>query len=103
MTLQELQKALMELAEEKGFGTSPDEINVGEKFAMIHSEVTEAYEAYRKKQDIEIIGEELSDVIQRVVHLAGILDIDIQEALKNKLAKSHDRELKWEDYNESHT
>ncbi len=48
MTLKELQDIILEQAKEKEWGTTPEDINVGEKMALIHAEVTESFEAYRK-------------------------------------------------------
>ena len=49
LTLQQLTELILGQAEDKGFGTKPEDINVGEKIALIHSEVSEAYQAYRQK------------------------------------------------------
>jgi len=77
LTIKKLTELIMQQAKEKGFGTKPDEINVAEKIALIHSEVSEAFEAYRHK---DFDGQdgfkmELGDVVSRVLHLAGIMDI----------------------------
>ena len=105
MTIQELTDALMDLAREKGFGTTPEEINVGEKIALIHSEVTEAYEAYRHNNIDGKDGfqEELGDIIQRVLHLAGIFGIDMEDAIIKKLKTNENRTWQWDDINETHS
>ena len=94
MSINDLTKLVMEQAKEKGFGINPEDINVGAKIASVHSEVSEAYEAYRRK---DMDGEhgfkqELGDAVQRILHLCGILGIDIEQeiliknpALRNKL------------------
>ena len=43
LTLKELQTLIMEQAKKKGFGTKPEDINISEKIALIHSEISEAY------------------------------------------------------------
>lgn len=76
----------MDQAKEKGFGTLPDEISVPEKIALIHSEISEAYEAYRHENIDGKDGfkEELGDAVQRILHLCGVLGIDIEVAILKK-------------------
>ncbi len=95
----------MDQAKEKGFGTKPEEINVAEKMALIHSEVTEAYIAYRhKKFDGKgCFAEELGDVIQRVLHLCGIFNIDIEKEILKKIEFNKNRKWDWNKINETHT
>lgn len=100
MELSELQKKIQAQAEEKGFGTKLSEVNVAEKFALLHSEVSEAYEAYRKKKTDEM-SEEFADVVIRTIHLAKILDIDLEHEVLKKLEKNNDREWDWEKLNEN--
>jgi hypothetical protein len=50
ITIKQLTDLVMQQAKEKGFGTKPKETNVPEKVALIHSEISEAYEAYRHGQ-----------------------------------------------------
>jgi len=73
-TLRELTKLIMQQAEEKGFGTKPSEISIPEKRALIHTEVSESYVAYRHKKMKGKDGfeDELGNIIQRVLHLAGV-------------------------------
>ena len=63
LSIKELTDLILEQAKEKRFGTRPDQIDVAEKIALIHSE---AYEAYRHKNIDGKDGfkEELGDVIQ---------------------------------------
>jgi NTP pyrophosphatase (non-canonical NTP hydrolase) len=105
MTIAELQKLILVQAKEKGFGTKPDEINVGEKIALIHSEVSEAFEAYRKKNldGKDGFKEELGDVVQRVLHLCGVFEIDIEKEISKKIAQNKDRKWDWEKLNETHS
>ena len=105
LTLKELQILIMEQAKKKGFGTKPEDINISEKIALIHSEISEAYEAYRHKNMTGKDGfaEELGDATQRILHLCDILDIDIEQEILKKLESNKDREWKWKNMNEEHS
>jgi len=77
MQLEDLKKQVMKQAAEKGFGTKPRDIIVSEKIALIHSEISEAYDAYLQDELEGKDGfyEELGDALQRVLHLGGIFGI----------------------------
>ena len=64
---------------------------VGEKIALIHSEISEALEAYRKdlpddklphRPGIEV---ELADAVIRICDLAGVLKLDLGGAVQEKM------------------
>lgn len=95
----------MAQAKEKGFGTKPEEIDVAEKIALIHSEISEAFKAYRHKNIDGKDGfkEELGDVIQRILHLCGVLDINIEESILKKIKSNETRNWDWDKMNEKHT
>lgn len=103
MTIAELQKLVMEQAKEKGFGVEPKDINVGEKMALIHSEVSEAFEAYRRNnlEGKDGFKEELGDVMQRTLHLCGIFGIDIEKEILKKLETNKSRNWDWKKLNET--
>jgi NTP pyrophosphatase (non-canonical NTP hydrolase) len=105
MEFEELQNKILKQATEKGFGTKPDDINVAEKIALIHSEVSEAYEAYRHNNidGKDGFAEELGDVIQRTLHLAAVLNIDLEEAILKKIESNKSRDWNWENINEKHS
>lgn len=93
MDLKELHQLVMDQAKEKGFGTTIAEVSIPEKIILIHSEVTELFDAYRSKkfEGRDSVGEEMVDIIQRTMHLAGILNIDIEEEMKKKFAINKER------------
>lgn len=105
MTINELTDAVMQQAKNKGFGTKPDDINIAEKIALIHSEISEAFEAYRHNDMDGADGfkRELGDAIQRILHLCGIFEIDIEKEIIKKLDSNKDRKWDWEKMNEGHS
>ena len=82
MTITEAAKLIHENARNKGFGD--ESRNFGEILALIHSEVSEALEAYRNGNDAEI-GEELADIVIRTFDLAMGWGIDIEDEMLKKM------------------
>lgn len=75
--LDALAALLHETAIEKGFWDGEySHDKVGNKLALVHSEVTEVLEAIRKNKGSEEIVEEMSDVIIRL--------LDIYAAMRNE-------------------
>jgi NTP pyrophosphatase (non-canonical NTP hydrolase) len=105
MTIQQLTDLIMEQAKQKGFGVKPEDINVAEKIALIHSEISEAFEAYRHKNIDGKDGfkEELGDAIQRILHLCGVFDIDLEKSIINKMESNKERAWDWDEMNEKHS
>ena len=104
MEVKQLVELVMKQAKEKGFGVKPDDVNVGEKIALIHSEISEAFEAYRHKNIDGKDGfkEELGDAVQRILHLCGIFDIDVEKEIVKKIESNADRDWNWTEMNEKH-
>lgn len=102
LTIQELSELIVDQAKAKGFGIKAEEVDVAEKIALIHSEISEAYEAYRRKniKGKDGLEEELGDAVQRIIHLCVVLDVDIEEAILKKVEHNKNRVWDWENLNE---
>jgi NTP pyrophosphatase (non-canonical NTP hydrolase) len=80
--LDALAAILHETAKEKGFWDGEyTHDKVGNKLALVHSEVTEVLEAIRKSQGSEKVVEEIADVIIRL--------LDVYAAMRNEEAVLH--------------
>jgi NTP pyrophosphatase (non-canonical NTP hydrolase) len=89
---------LHETAIEKGFWDGEISYDkLGNKLALVHSEVTEVLEALRKSKGSEEVVEEISDVIIRLLDVyaamrnAGIVDHSLDEILHKKIDKNLSR------------
>lgn len=101
----ELQKLVLDQAEKKGFGTKPEQVDVAEKIALIHSEISEAFDAYRHQNmdGKDGFAEELGDAMQRIIHLAGVFEIDLEKEINQKIGKNKNRNWEWTKLNEKHS
>lgn len=68
-----------------------DHLQVSQKLMLIVSECAEAMEEVRKTQDIEAFGEELVDILIRVVDLGYDMGIDFDAITERKMAKNRER------------
>lgn len=84
------------LSREAGWHDKPRE--VGTMIALIHSEVSEALEGFRKdlnddhlphRKNAEV---ELADAVIRICDLAGLMQMDLGGAIIEKLKKNQTRE-----------
>lgn len=80
--LDALSAVLHETAREKGFWDGEySHDKIGNKLALVHSEVTEVLEAIRKNQGSEKVVEEIADTLIRL--------LDLYAAMRNEEAVMH--------------
>jgi len=96
--LDALAALLHETAKEKGFWEPPYSYDkIGNKLALVHSEVTEVLEAIRKNKGSEEIVEEIADILIRTLDIyaalrnKGEVQHSLDEALESKMNKNKDR------------
>jgi len=82
-----------EMADAKGF--SAKEERIWEMLALIHTEVSEATDAYKKGETLEEVGEELIDAIIRILHLLSALGVDAEELYRRKMVRNWARPHKF--------
>lgn len=75
----------------KGFNTT----NIEKEFCLIHGELAELYDAYRKK--LPTVGEEMADVAIYLLGMAEILNIDLGAEIVRKMEINEHR--KYENSN----
>lgn len=85
MNLKELQKEIIQNKINHGFNTT----DVCKEFCLLYGEVSEAYEAYRKKKDD--LGEELADVAIYLLGISEILGFDLEKEINNKMKINKNR------------
>ena len=81
------------LCEAKGFSAEPSRI--WEMLALIHSEISEASDCYKKGLPMEAVGEELIDAIIRILHLLSALGLDAEKLYQEKMAENWERPYRY--------
>jgi NTP pyrophosphatase (non-canonical NTP hydrolase) len=82
-----------EMADAKGF--SAGEERIWEMLALIHTEVSEATDAYKKGEELDKVGEELIDAIIRILHLLSALGVDAEDLYQKKMEKNWARPYRY--------
>ena len=80
MDLRDIQREAWANKLAKGFNT----INVPLEFCLLNEEIGEAFSAWRKQSND--FGDELADVLIFLVSIADMTGVDLQDAVKAKLA-----------------
>lgn len=86
--LKQIQKDVYENKLNKGFNVT----DINKEFCLTYGELSEAYEAWRKKKDD--VGEEIADVIIYLLGLSEILKINLEKEIMLKIDKNKHREYK---------
>ena len=88
MGLKELQKKIYQNKVNKGFNTT----DIPKEFCLLYGEVSEAYEAYRKKKPD--LNEELADIAIYLLGISEILGFDLEKEIENKVKINEKRVYK---------
>jgi NTP pyrophosphatase (non-canonical NTP hydrolase) len=86
--IRNIQKEIFDNKVKKGFNTT----NVELEFCLTYGEITEAFEAYRKKSPA--VGEELADVVIYLYGIAEILGFDLNNEILKKVDRNKNRVYK---------
>lgn len=71
-----------------------ESVNLPEKIALMHSELSEALEVLRKGGQKAELAEELADTVIRIFDFCGFLNIDLGEAILIKMEYNASRPYK---------
>lgn len=85
MDLKKVQEEIYQNKIDKGFNVT----DINKEFCLTYEEISEAYEAWRKKKDD--LGEELADVAIYLLGLSEILGIDLEKEICKKVYKNSKR------------
>lgn len=95
MNLQDLSAEIRAVNTANGWNVTTEEdwnnpYKIPAVLALVHSEVSEALEAFRKN-DRENLIEELSDVVIRVLDLVGAFPVDFEQRILDKIEYNRNR------------
>lgn len=85
MELKKIQKNIWQNKLNKGFNTT----DVNKEFCLLYGEVSEAYDAWKKKKDD--LNEELADIAIYLMGLSEMLGFDLADEIEKKVSKNDKR------------
>ena len=85
MELKKIQKEIWQNKLNKGFNTT----DVNKEFCLLYGEVSEAYDAWKKKKDD--LNEELADIAIYLMGLSEMLGFDLDDEIEKKVLKNEKR------------
>ena len=88
MELKKIQKDIWQNKLNKGFNTT----DVNKEFCLLYVEVSEAYDAWKKKKDD--LNEELADIAIYLMGLSEMLGFDLADEIEKKVSKNEKRVYK---------
>ena len=88
MELKKIQKDIWQNKLNKGFNTT----DVNKEFCLLYGEVSEAYDAWKKKKDD--LNEELADIAIYLMGLSEMLGFDLAYEIEKKVSKNEKRVYK---------
>jgi NTP pyrophosphatase (non-canonical NTP hydrolase) len=83
MTINQLQKQILQNKKAKGFHVTPEPEKVREVFCALYGEVAEAYEAWRRKKSD--LPQEIADVVIFAIGLFDQLGFNACDEIKKKM------------------
>ena|SRR6266702_2979496 len=91
--LSEMMAEIRALIDDKGF--SSDEDRIWELFALLHAEISEAVDAYRRGYSYEEVGQELTDSLVRLLHLMSVIGQDPDKHYRSIMESNQLRPPRW--------
>ena len=88
MELKKIQKDIWQNKLNKEFNTT----DVNKEFCLLYGEVSEAYDAWKKKKDD--LNEELADIAMYLMGLSEMLGFDLADEIEKKVSKNEKRVYK---------
>ena len=85
MNLKKIQKDIWQNKLNKGFNTT----DVNKEFCLLYGEVSEAYDAWKKKKDD--LNEELADIAIYLMGLSEMLGFNLADEIEKKVLKNEKR------------